>query len=63
MVRKRHWSFKDDRRLMELGRASKSLEEVVRETGRSPESIKKAAMRLGVSFKSQANIRRSNYAR
>jgi hypothetical protein len=61
--RKRHWSFKDDRRLMELGRASKSLEEVVRETGRSPESIKKAAMRLGVSFKSQANIRRSNYAR
>jgi hypothetical protein len=47
----------------ELGGASKSLEEVVRETGRSPESIKKAAMRLGVSFKSQANIRRSNYAR
>ena len=38
----------------ELGGASKSLEEVVRETGRSPESIKKAAMRLGVSFKSQA---------
>src|SRR6516162_1289663 len=47
----------------ELGGASKSLEEVVRETGRSPESIKKAAMRLGVSFKPQANIRRSNYAR
>jgi hypothetical protein len=53
MVRKRNWSFKDDRRLMELARASKSLEEVVKATGRSPESIKKAAMRLGISFKSQ----------
>jgi hypothetical protein len=54
MIRKRHWSFKDDRRLMELGRASKSLEEVVEETGRPPAFIKKKAMRLGLSFKSQA---------
>jgi hypothetical protein len=53
MIRKRHWSFKDDRRLMELGRTSKSLEEVVEETGRSPAFIKKKAMRLGLSFKSQ----------
>jgi hypothetical protein len=54
MARKPRWSFKDDRRLMELARASTSLEQVVKITGRSPESIKKAALRLGVSFKSQA---------
>jgi hypothetical protein len=53
MVRKSRWSFKDDRRLMELARASTSLEQVVRLTGRSPEAIKKAAMRLGISFKSE----------
>jgi hypothetical protein len=54
MVRQGRWSFKDDRRLMELARSSTSLEEVVRQTGRSPEAIKRAAMRLGISFRSQA---------
>jgi hypothetical protein len=54
MVRKSRWAFKDDRRLMELARASTPLEDVVKITGRSPEAIKKAAMRLGISFKSQA---------
>jgi hypothetical protein len=54
MVRKSRWSFKDDRRLMELARASTSLEQVVEITGKSPEAIKRAAMRLGISFKSQA---------
>jgi hypothetical protein len=53
MVRKSRWSFKDDRRLMELARASKTLEEVAKLTGRSPEAIKKAAVRLGISFQSQ----------
>jgi hypothetical protein len=51
---KRRWSFKDDRRLIELAHASTSLEHVVKITGRSPEAIKKAAIRLGISFKSQA---------
>jgi hypothetical protein len=51
---KRRWSFKDNRRLMELARASTSLEQVVEITGRSPEAIKKMAKRLGISFKSQA---------
>jgi hypothetical protein len=55
---KRRWSFKDDRRLMELARSSTSLEEVVKQTGRSPEAIKRAAMRLGISFKSQAKKKR-----
>jgi len=55
MVRKgARWSFKDDRQLMELARTSKTLEEVVEITGRTPESIVKTAKRLGVSFKSQA---------
>ena len=54
MVRQGRWSFKNDRRLMELARSSTSLEQVVEITGRSPEAIKRAAMRLGISFKSQA---------
>jgi hypothetical protein len=54
MVRQGRWSFKDDRRLMELARSSISLEEVVKQTGRSPEAIRRAAMRLGISFKSKA---------
>src|SRR5271169_1172460 len=45
------WSFKEERRLMELARSSKSLEEIVRATGRSPDSIKKIARRIGVSIK------------
>jgi len=54
MVLARRWSFKDDRRLMELARASKTIEEVAKITGRSPQAIMKKAMRLGISFKSQA---------
>ena len=54
MVRKSRWSFKDDRRLIELARASTSLEQVVKIFGRSPKAVKKAAMRLGISFKSEA---------
>jgi len=36
---------------MELSRSSKSLEEIAKATGRSPESIKKIARRIGVSIK------------
>jgi hypothetical protein len=55
MVRKPRWSFKEDRRLMELARSSKSLEEVAKATGRSPDRIRKMAMRLGLSIKSRAS--------
>jgi hypothetical protein len=51
MARRLRWSFAEQRRLIELARASKSLEEVAKATGRKPESIKKVAMRLGISFK------------
>ena len=52
MVRKPRWSFKEDRRLMELARSFKSLEEVAKATGRSPDRIRKMAMRLGLSIRS-----------
>jgi hypothetical protein len=51
MVLKYTWSFKEQRHLIELASASKSLDEVVEAMGRKPETIKKMAMRLGVSFK------------
>ena len=54
MDRKRHWSFKDDRQLMELARTSKTLEEVAKMARRPPETIKRRTMRLGISFKSEA---------
>jgi hypothetical protein len=50
MVRK-SWSFKDDRRVIELARASKTLEQIAKAMARSPERIRKVAIRLGVSVK------------
>jgi hypothetical protein len=54
MVR-RPWSFKEDRRLMELAKSSVSLEEAAKQLGRSPEAIKRMALRLGLSLKSKAH--------
>jgi hypothetical protein len=54
MARKQSWSFEEQRRLIELARASKSLEEAAKAIGRKPEAIKRMAMRLGISFKSDA---------
>ena len=51
MVRKLGWSFAEQRLLIELARESKSLEEAAKAIGRKPQSIKKVAMRLGISFK------------
>ena len=53
MVRK-SWSFKDDRRLVELAKSRKTREQIAKAMDRSPERIRKRAMRLGVSIKSQA---------
>jgi hypothetical protein len=50
MLRKKSWSFREQRQLIELARASKSLDEAVRVIGRSPEAIKKMAAQLGLSF-------------
>jgi len=51
MVQEKSWSFKEQRQLIELARASKSLNDAVRTIGRSPEAIAKMAMQLGISFK------------
>lgn len=47
------WSFKDDRRVIELAMSSKTLEQIAKAMDRSPDRIRKVAMRLGVSIKSQ----------
>jgi hypothetical protein len=47
------WSFKEDRRLMELAKSSVSLEEAAKQLGRSSEAVKRMALRLGLSLKSK----------
>jgi hypothetical protein len=44
-------SFADDRRFLQLAKSLKSVEAIAKELGRSPESVAKTAMRLGVSLK------------
>jgi hypothetical protein len=44
------WSFKEQRRLLEMAASAASLEELVKRTGRSPESVCKIALQLGISF-------------
>jgi hypothetical protein len=44
------WSFKQERRVLELAAQSKSPEEIANLMSRSPEAIRKAAIRLGVSL-------------
>jgi hypothetical protein len=45
------WSFKEDRRLLELAKSEKTLEQIAQAMDRSPESIRKSAIRLGTSIK------------
>jgi hypothetical protein len=47
------WSFKDDRRVIELAKSSKTLEQIAKAMDRSPDRIRKVAIRLGVSIKSE----------
>lgn len=47
------WSFANDRRLIELAKAGKSLEDAARIMGRTPKRIRIVSIRLGVSFKSK----------
>jgi hypothetical protein len=49
------WSFKDDRRVIELAKASKTLEEIAKTMNRTPDRIREVAMRLGVSVKSKTS--------
>jgi hypothetical protein len=47
------WSFADERRFIEIAASSKSFDEVVKRTRRSPASVRKAALRLGVKLAKQ----------
>ena len=47
------FSFKEQRRLLGMAASSMSLDEAVKRTGRPPESIRKIALKLGISFKTQ----------
>jgi len=53
VMARRPWSFKEDRRLMELAKSSTSLEEAAKLLGRSPDAIKRMALRLGLTLKSK----------
>ncbi|MBR0842757.1 hypothetical protein JQ607_21355 [Bradyrhizobium liaoningense] len=54
VMARRPWSFKEDRRLMELAKSSTSLEQAAKLLGRSPDAIKRMALRLGLSLKSKS---------
>ena len=47
------WSFEEQRRFVEIAASSKSFEEVVTRSGRSPASIRKMASRLGIKLAKQ----------
>jgi len=47
------WSFREDRRLIELAASGKSLEAAADRMNRTQGSVVKAALRLGVSLKSE----------
>jgi hypothetical protein len=49
---RKSWSYADDRRVIKLAKASKSLEEAARIMKRTPARIREVSRRLGVSFKS-----------
>jgi len=55
------WSYKGDRRLLELAKHSRPAEEIANLMNRSPDAIRKMAIRLGVSL--NKNRRQSAPAR
>jgi hypothetical protein len=55
----RGWSLKDDRRVIELARASNTLEQIAKTMNRTPDRIRKVAMRLGVSVMSKATKKKA----
>ena len=58
IMARKPWSFKEDRRLIELAKSSTSLEEAARQLGRSPDAIKRMALRLGLSLKPKGGTKK-----
>ncbi|WP_433994234.1 hypothetical protein [Bradyrhizobium ottawaense] len=50
----KRWSFAEQRRLMEVSKSSKSFEEIVKRTGRKPDSVRKMALKLGITIDAQS---------
>jgi hypothetical protein len=48
------WSFKEQRRFIEIAASVKSFDQLVRRTGRQPEQVRAAALRPGVKLGKQA---------
>jgi hypothetical protein len=55
--RKHRWSFAEDRRLLELAANARSSEEIANLMSRPPETIRRVAIRLGISLRN--GLRRS----
>ena len=49
-LKQARWSYAEDRRLLELAKSTRSPEEIAHLMGRSPDAIRKMAIRLGVSL-------------
>jgi hypothetical protein len=49
--RKHRWSFAEDRRLLELAANARSSEEIANLMSRPPETIRRVAIRLGISLR------------
>ena len=47
------WSYAEQRRFIEIAATSKSLDEIVKRTGRTPGAIRRYALRLGVTLQKQ----------
>ncbi|MBN8991655.1 MAG: hypothetical protein J0H42_25740 [Rhizobiales bacterium] len=47
------WSFKEQRRFIEMAASAKSFDELVKRTGRQPKHVRAAALRLGVKLGKQ----------
>ena len=47
------WSFKEQRRFIEIAASVKSFDELVKRTGRQPKYVRAAALRLGVKLAKQ----------
>jgi hypothetical protein len=47
------WSFKEQREFIEIAQRAKSLDEIVKRTGRAPAAVRKLAVKFGVKLPQQ----------
>jgi len=49
------WSYKEQRRFIEIAKSARSFDEVVKRSGRRPHSVRNAALRLGIKLAKRQN--------